>query len=391
MKPRILHCAYSGLGGHAAVLFSLLDTEMRARFEHFVLFFGVEELRGEFADTCNNLGVPYAYVKKRGRLAFRSHQEVLRIIGEVQPDIIMVNGSLLTIPLLLGGVRRTRACSILVRETQANHLKSAQEWIGSFVAARWADAVVYLTDEFHQEVNKKFPGVLRRKGRVRVIPNGVEIDEVPPSRETTPNAFHMAMVSRIVPIKDHSTLIEAVRILVYERGWTRLRLFIAGEGPSLETLKAQCAAAGVHEHVVFTGMLNRAAVQDLLRSVHLYVHCTFGETMSNSILQAMAAGLPVVASDVKGVSNLLNHGSDGVLVRVGDAAALTDALDSLLRSPELRDSLGRSAHQRILRDLSRQRMVTEYSALFSSLASAKARGTAPSLVNPPSIVPSADS
>jgi L-malate glycosyltransferase len=376
-KARVLHCAYSGLGGHAAVLFSLLSAELCNEFDHFVLFFGVEDLREEYAEACMRLGVPFAFVKKRGRLALRSHGAVIRIIGEVKPDVVMVNGTPLAIPIL--GIRSLHRSpwAVVVRETQANHLKTLQEWVGSYLAARVADVVVYLTPEYRAEVEERLGIALRRGGRVRVIPNGVETEEYVPRLDHASDEFRLAMVSRIVPIKDHPTLIEAVRLLVRERNRSNLRLFIAGDGPSLPDLRARAAAAGIADHIVFTGTLSGFAVTELLRKVDVYVHCTFGETMSNSILQAMAAGVPVVASDVDGVSNLIRDSTDGMLVPVEDAAALAGVLDTLIRDPATRDALGRAAHERVGRELSRQRMVADYTALFAQLAAERTDSTRP--------------
>jgi L-malate glycosyltransferase len=373
MRKRILHCAYSGLGGHAAVLFALLSEDLRRQFDHFVLFFGVEDLREEYARSCRQLDIPFRFVRKRGRLALRSHREVMRIIREVSPDLVMVNGTPLAIPILGSRTLGRNGWSVVVRETQANHLKTVQEWVGSYVAARSADAVVYLTDEYRTEVEDRLVLPLRRRGLARVIPNGVEVEDRQPRVRRSATEVRLVMVSRVVPIKDHPTLIEAVRILAHERGYRGLRLFIAGEGPSLSALREFAATAGVESQVEFTGLLDRAAVHALLTSADIYVHCTFGETMSNSILEAMAGGLPVVASDVRGVSNLILDGVDGILVPVQDAAALATALEVLIRDPRRRHALGTAAHARIVRDLSRQRMVSDYSELFERLAASTTR------------------
>ena len=368
MKKRVLHCAYSGLGGHAAVLFTLLSEAARNEFDHFVLFFGVEDLREEYAQACNRMGVPFAFVKKRGRVALRSHRQVMKIIREVKPDVVMVNGTPLAIPILSTRSLLRHRWAVVVRETQANHLKSLQEWVGSYLAAYSANAVVYLTNEYQAEVEDRFKFLLRRGGRVRIIPNGVDTQEYEGDALCGTDAVRLAMVSRLVSIKDHLTLIEAVRILVHDRKYADLKLFIAGEGPTLTSLRAHAAAAGLEEEVIFTGLLSNSGVTELLRSVHIYVHCTFGETMSNSILQAMAAGLPVVASDVEGVSNLVRHGKEGVLVPVENAVVLANALEALIQSPQTRQALGSEARKRIVRDFSRGRMVESYNALFAAVA-----------------------
>lgn len=373
MKKRILHCAYSGMGGHAAVLFTLLRQAGSDGFDHFVLFFGVEELREEFAQTCTRLGVPFEFVKKRGRIAVRSHRQVMRYIERVNPDVIMINGTSLVIPILGSRQLGRRTWSVMVRETQANHLKSRAEGLGSWVAARFADAVVYLTEEYRSEVQ----GRMRMRGgsdRAHVIPNGVSMEDYEAAADLAHHPIRIAMVSRLVPIKDHITLIEAVRILVAERNHAELRVYVAGDGPTASDLRAHAQSAGMGDTIVFTGLLNSNEVVSLLKTVHIYVHCTFGETMSNSILQAMAAGLPVVASKVKGVANLIRHGTDGLLVPVTDAVSLADAVEGLIKSPESRRFLGSNARQRIEAEFSRQRVAARYGALFEKLAASRRAG-----------------
>jgi glycosyltransferase involved in cell wall biosynthesis len=349
------------------VLFALLESDLRRKYDHYVIFFGVEELRAEYEQACTRLGVQFAHVKKRGRLAIRSHREVLGIIRDFAPDVVMINGTPLAIPIL--GARRLRGhrWRVLVRETQANDLKTLQEWLGSYVAARLADAVVYLTDEHREEIEGRLRIARGRRGEACTIPNGVEVGLVHTGR-VAGDLVRIAMVSRVVPIKDQMTLIDAVGILVRERGQRHVLLSIAGDGPSLPGLRARAAAAGVQDQVRFTGLLDQAGISELLAETDIYAHCTFGETMSNSILEAMAAGLPVVASDVRGVSNFIRDGIDGILVPVREPTALADVLHGLILDSELRLALGSAAQERIRTHFSRERMVSDYSGLFARLA-----------------------
>lgn len=375
MKPRILHCVYSGLGGHGAVLFTLLNERMRDAYDHFVLFFGVEELREEYAEECLRLGVPFTAIRKTGRMSVSAYKQVLAEINRFRPDVVFVNGTPLAVPILIARLMYRARWGVVVRETQANHLKTRLEWIGSHFAARLADAVVFLTEEHKGEVERR-TGRLPRE-RAQVIPNGINTEEFtvrqrPPSDDVT-----IGMVSRLVPIKDHLTLIEAIRVLVVERAHTGLKLFIAGEGPTRQALEDRVAQARLQNHVSFPGLLSKDGIVELLGKADLYVHCTFGETMSNSILQAMACGLPIVASDVRGVSNMIRRGEDGLLVPAGQVGPLADALESLIKSVEARRKLGDNARARAVAEFSRQRMVEEYRDLWAGVARSRERPSAP--------------
>lgn len=367
MKRRVLHCAFGGLGGHAAVLFTLLAERMRSQFEHAVLFFGSEELCDDHARECRRLGVPFHSVRKRGRLALESHGAVVKVIGEVQPDVVVVNGAALVLPLLVARSLLRARWAFVLRETQANHLKTRVEWLSSYAAARFGDAVIYLSPEYQHEVQQRISSASWR-ARAVVIPNGVDTHAFSAERTTRPEEVRLTMASRINAIKDHATLIDAIRLL-RERGHQNLRLSLAGDGPLVPELQARVAAAGLQEVVTFEGLLDTGEVIALLRRSDIYVHCTYGETMSNSILQAMAAGLPIVASDVPGVSNLVRHEDEALLVPVKDASALADALERLLASTELREKLGSASRQRAVAEFSRDRMVDRYARLLAEIGS----------------------
>jgi L-malate glycosyltransferase len=366
-KPRIVHCVYSGLGGHATVLLTLLSERMREEFHHFVLFFGVEDLCEDYARMCTRLDVPFAYVRKRGKLAIASHRDVLRTIGRVAPDIVMINGTPLAVPILAARAFARKQWAVVVRESQSNHQKTRLEWLGSYVASLAADAVVYLTDEYRTEVENGIRLPLRRSGSAIVIPNGIELKAFQISSGSPEGRVRLAMVSRLVPLKNHAALIEACRILHSERGHRGIELVIAGDGPLRAQLEDQGSAAGLDDVLTFTGLLGRAEVIDLLRSTDIYAHCTYGEGMSNSILQAMASSLPVVASNVRGVSNVLRHGVDGLLVPVDDPVALADTVEQLIENPELRASLAANARRRVEDELSQERVVASYRTLFYDL------------------------
>jgi L-malate glycosyltransferase len=375
-RRRILHCAYSGLGGHAAVLFALLSEASSRQSDHFVVFFGVEDLRANYAAQCRALDIPFIFIRKEGWLAPRSHAQLIKAIAGFGPDVVMINGSSLTVPLLLWRALTGASWGVLVRETQPNHLKTKPEWVGSYLAAALADGVAYLTAEYRAQIDAGLKLPLKRRGTAHIIANGVAVGAAPDfeSRETR-STLTLTMVSRIVPIKDHRTLLESMRLLVYERGYTGLTLKIAGDGPMLSSLAIQSDATHLSDVVTLMGSIDSEEVAMLLKASDIYVHCTYGETMSNSILQAMAAGLPVVASAVVGVSNMIRHGVDGMLVPAQNPVALADALEELINSPARRRELGEAAWIRAKSEYSREMMATRYCDLFEAIAARRSKAS----------------
>jgi glycosyltransferase involved in cell wall biosynthesis len=179
-----------------------------------------------------------------------------------------------------------------------------------------------------------------RPDRTVVIPNGVE---VPPRRRPVPAARPVTLLSigRLRPPKDFVTLVRALARL--DRGTVRLR--IAGDGPDRAALADEVRRLGLDGDVELLG--TRTDVGELLAAADVFVLASDSEGLPMSVLEAMAAGLPVVASAVGGVPELVRDGDTGALVPPRDPAALAAALARLAAEPELRERLGEAGRRRI--------------------------------------------
>jgi len=194
------------------------------------------------------------------------------------------------------------------------------------------------------------------------IPNGVDL-----SRFAAPAGEREAglvMSARFARQKDHATLIEAMAKLATQG--LRPRLQLAGTGPLLSRMKAKVAKLGLGEQVSFLG--HHADMPGLLRSQALYVLSTHYEGMPLALVEAMAAGCACVASDVIGVSGVIEEGVTGLLVPEGDAQALAHAIAQLLRDPALAVRLGAAARERALAEHGLALMRERYEALIMRCA-----------------------
>jgi glycosyltransferase involved in cell wall biosynthesis len=142
-------------------------------------------------------------------------------------------------------------------------------------------------------------------------------------------------------------------------------LVLVGEG----ALRARCQAlleqAGVADRAWLPG--ERSDVPALMRGLHLYVLPSRAEGISNTILEAMASGLPVVATQVGGSAELVEHGHTGYLVPPGHPPALTEAILQLIESPDVTRGLGLAGRERTLRLFSLNGMVQAYDSLYRGL------------------------
>jgi glycosyltransferase involved in cell wall biosynthesis len=149
-----------------------------------------------------------------------------------------------------------------------------------------------------------------------------------------------------------------------------LQIIVAGEGPSKEHLVQKTAALGLNDKVHFLGL--RKDVSDLLAATDLYICSSDREGISLSILEAMAAERPVIATAVGGNLELIQHDETGLLIKKGDRDALVQAILSLSLDAQARSRLGQQARQSIEANFSLNRMLLDYDHLYQSMMTARA-------------------
>jgi glycosyltransferase involved in cell wall biosynthesis len=232
-----------------------------------------------------------------------------------------------------------------------------------------SSAVVFLSEEYAQRyflASVPLPSIRR----AQIAPNGIDLSHFTPVRRNRQERpFTIGMIGRMVPGKDFDSLIRAVAQL--SESGTDIELRLAGDGPRREVLEALASSLGVSGRITFAGYLEANEIPDFMRSLDLYVHATFGETHPTAILQAYAAALPVVGSDVPGVNTLIRDRTDARLVSPGDPTSIAKVIDELRHDAEARAAFGRRARERALSEFGAERMVECY---LQVLARCDARG-----------------
>lgn len=194
----------------------------------------------------------------------------------------------------------------------------------------------------------------------RVIYPGVEISE---GTQRAEDVSLCGCASRLIPIKGVAYLLNAMARLKDE--FPRLRLEIAGDGPFRAELESEAARLGISDRVKFLGWVKP---WDQIRARWaVMVQPSLEEGLPLSILEAMADGIPVVASRVGGVPEVILEGATGRLVPAADPSALADAIRALLRDADLRRRLGAAGAQRVREHFSAQRMAEQTAALYKEL------------------------
>jgi sugar transferase (PEP-CTERM/EpsH1 system associated) len=240
-------------------------------------------------------------------------------------------------------------------------------------AYAFADAVFTVTEELRTYHARQ--AWLPRQ-RIRVLPNGVDTSRFvrrPGEGEQTrqrlglgDGSLVIGSVGRLVPIKDHATLLRAAEILI-SRGMP-VRVLLAGSGPELtkhqEFVAASPRLAG---RVVFAGAVSDVAA--LLNAMDVFVLPSLSEGMSNTLLEAMASSLPVVATRVGGNSELVEDERSGWLFAPRDVMALAAILERTGRDSHHRQEIGQAARRRAVEHFSLEAMIERYRSLYVELAS----------------------
>lgn len=213
--------------------------------------------------------------------------------------------------------------------------------------------------------------------RVEVVYNGVDLSTFrrePLQREVVrrqlglhSDEFVVVQVARLDTIKDHGTAIRAVAAVRARH--PGVRLLVVGDGPERNSIEQAIAAEELGDRVVMLG--SRNDVPQLLAAADAFLLTSLSEGIPMTIIEAMASGVPVVATAVGGVPELIEEDRTGMLRSVGDAEGLADALVRLAESQGLRDQLAAAANERVRTRFSEAKMIDRYDHLFREMGAAE--------------------
>jgi L-malate glycosyltransferase len=230
-------------------------------------------------------------------------------------------------------------------------------------------------------------GVPERK--ITVIPNGLAAEsfaETAPAFPRDAATFRVGMIARMNnPVKNYPGLLRAAARLA--RKFPNLEFLLAGDGPLRPELERQARELGLASQVHFLG--DRQDIPALLASLDIVVSTSLSESLSNSVMEAMAASLPVVATRVGGSPELVRDGETGLLIPPNDDASLASAIERLLTHPELRAAFGSKARKFALERFSAASVVRQYEELYLRLLGERGKhfSVRSSVVSGPSVAP----
>lgn len=220
--------------------------------------------------------------------------------------------------------------------------------------------------DFVQTISVQTREKLLRAGfgndQIRFIPNGIDTSAVP-VRNTPSATVTIGYCGRLREVKGVHILLEAFALVMEARPGCGLNLKIAGSGETFEALAAQASALGVSDSIEWLGLLEET--QPFYRSLDIYVQPSFAEGLPNSVMEAMAEQKAVIASDIGGNNELVEHEVTGLRFKPGCAQSLGDMIIRLVDNVEMRNSLAESGRLLVVNRYEFDQVVSELVELYS--------------------------
>lgn len=370
-KVRILHVVASlGVGGTEHGLLKVIEGLGSEEFEHAIC--AVRAIEESFVEQTKPTKRLYCVGSSKPGLEFPLFR-LARIMREFRPHIVHSRnfGALEAVPAAkLAGVPAT------IHSEHGYELETLQglplrRRIMEHAFFKMADAVFTVSDELR--IYHARQSWLPAAG-FRVLPNGVNTDKFIPNCERgartrselgiPQDRVLVGSVGRMVAIKDYGTLLRAAETLICEG--RNIHVLLVGAGPELNRLQRQAATSPqLAGRVTFTGVSDR--VLDMMNALDVFVLPSISEGMSNTILEAMSSGLPVVATLSGGSPEIIEHDHCGYLFIPRAVETLIQHLRDLADDVSLRRSFGKAARRRAEEYFSLTRMIDRYHDLYREL------------------------
>lgn len=386
-KIRMLHLVQGlGVGGAEALLEHYMRALPKSKYEHFVYFFGDE---GPIKNRIKALGIPVYAGKKMASLknpfifVFKLISLVKDLISFVKDRQIQVIQSHLRRPNQLAVVVG-KICKIPTFPTVHNSMTFIDKrpyWDPRVYVIRLMDELIYRMADNVIAVSHEVKKTIEQRysldaPKVVVLKNGIVFEEnLMVSRLDETNIsdqkpiFRIIAVGRLVDIKCHDLIIRAVAELV-NKGIDNIKLMIVGDGVEYPRLNGLIYELKLEKYVNLLGMRND--VIDLMKTSDVFVLSSRYEGLSIAMIEAMACGLPVIASDAPGIRDFIISGTNGLLFPTGNYKEIAKCIIELYQNEPLRTKLCYGAKRtyneeydmkkniKVLEQLCRQKEINNY-------------------------------
>jgi glycosyltransferase involved in cell wall biosynthesis len=359
---------------------TILNAGLRSRGAETLLVYGsLAPGEASLEDLARAARLPVSFVPALGRRIsawsdIQAFVSILRLLREWQPDIVHTHtakaGALGRVAALSYNVLRRRSRRAAVVHTFHGHvfdgyfgaLGSRAVRLTERLLARITDRIVAISSRQYHDLTSRF--AIARPENVTVVPLGLELRELldAPEREAPSRgtSFTVGYVGRLAPIKDLGTLLAGFALA--RRQYPALRLSIVGDGDERPALEARATGLGVSEAVAFQGW--RRDLTNVYATMNLFALTSLNEGTPVSLIEAMAAGVPVVATAVGGVPDVVEDQVTGLLVPPGRPDDLASVILDVVADPVRARARAVVARERVRTRFDAARLVEATEAMY---------------------------
>ena len=370
-----MHIVYRfDVGGLESGIVNLINHMPWQAYRHVVV--SLTEVSEAFARRIQRADVQYLAMHKPPGQGFWLYPRLVRLMREMRPAIVHTRNLAaleMVVPAWLAGVP--------VR-IHGEHGRDVEDLHGTLWRYQWLRRLYRPFVSHYLALSRDLAVYLTRKvgvqpGHLSQVYNGVDTIRFRPAAPgervipgcpfAAPEHWLIGSVGRMQTVKDPLTLARAFVMLLQQQPAlrNRARLVMVGGGPLQSAAQALLTAAGIADLCWLPG--ERADVPELMRGLQCFVLPSLAEGVSNTILEAMATALPVIATDVGGNAELVQRGQTGEIVPAADPQALAASLAVLACQPELAAAYGRAGRSEVEARFSLPVMVATYQALYDRL------------------------
>jgi sugar transferase (PEP-CTERM/EpsH1 system associated) len=355
----VCHLIYRfDIGGLERVMVNCINAMQDDNYEHVVI--ALTEI-GDFSKHLSPTVKTFQLNKKSGK-DLSSHWRLFKLLRQIKPDILHTYNlaALEYHPMAkLAGVKGhihaehgREISDPLGLNKKHNFLrKLISPFIHYFVAVS-SDLHAWLIDVVNIDSSK-----------VRLVHNGIDIEKFSGERLKS-QCIRFIHIARFNPVKGQHSLINAFALLVEDNGYLpeQVSLTLVGDGELTSKLKQLVSDKQLNDFVIFTGARND--IPELLSQADVFVLSSIAEGIPMTVLEAMAASLPIISTNVGGLSELVEDGVTGLLVEKQNTKVLANAMYTYVNNPQLIEPQGKKAHQFIEQNFSETAMIKAYLNLY---------------------------
>ena len=358
----------SGYYGAENMLLNLCASQEKSGCRNsLVLFYNVHVPNVEFYERARRRGVSVRMIHCLGRVDWRAVRQIREYVHEDGVNVLHTHGYKADIYGFLAARKENKPV-----------VATCHNWVGGTKALdiynqldRWMLKKFNAIGAVSPTVKQQLINSGISESRIKVIDNGIDVEAFarpePVTESRTVGGRVIGVVARLDLQKGFEYLLIAVRDLC--RSYQRITVVISGEGPDRRAIEQMIEQYGLQHNVVLAGQ--QSDMPAVYADMDIFVLPSLNEGLPMTVLEAMAAGKPIVATRVGAVPNVISDGETGLLVKPKDAIGLRHAIARLLSDPDLCRSMGARAQEWVGRQYTSDAMALQYRSMYEEVLGRK--------------------